>query len=121
MVDAFAEVGGDHQWIHVDVERAAAGPFGRTIAHGYLTLSLIPHLVSDVYELRGGRMRLNYGLDRVRFPHPAPVGTRIRAVVEFDELTDTPAGRRLATAVTVEGEGLPKPVCVARTLTLIVS
>jgi acyl dehydratase len=113
MVDAFADVTGDHQWIHVDRERAAAGPFGGAIAHGFLTLSLAPVLVFEVLEVTGMAMSVNYGMDRVRFPAPVPVGSRVRASVELTELTDVAGGVQVTLRATIEREGGEKPVCVA--------
>jgi acyl dehydratase len=118
-VDAFAEATGDHQWIHVDVERATAGPFGGTIAHGYLTLALIPYFNAQLFALETPGARLNYGVNRVRFPSPVKVGSRIRATAGFLELTEVPAGRQLVTRYTVEIEGHPKPACVAETVALL--
>jgi acyl dehydratase len=112
-VNLFAEATGDHQWIHVDPERAAAGPFGGTVAHGFLTLSLLPLLMSRTYEVSGVRMAVNYGLDRVRFPAPARVGARLRAHVTIIEVGDVAGGVQVTSEVTVEAEGQPKPVCVA--------
>jgi acyl dehydratase len=118
-VDAFAEATGDHQWIHVDVERAAAGPFGGTIAHGYLTLSLIPYLGSQVFALETPGAKLNYGVNKVRFPSPLPVGSRIRSHVTMGEVTALPAGTQLTLRHTVEIEGQAKPACVAETVVLL--
>ncbi len=115
-VDRFADATGDHQWIHVDPERAAEGPFGGTIAHGFLTLSLIPRVLPEILDVRGFRMVVNYGLDRVRFPAPLPVGSRVRASVVLDELSDVPDGVQLAHTITFEIEGGDKPACVARFL-----
>ncbi len=115
-VDLFAEATGDHQWIHVDPERAAKGPFGRTIAHGYLTLSLVASLIPEVYSVDGVRMAINYGVNKVRFPAPLPVGSRVRAGVELAELSDVERGVQLIMRVTVEVEGQPKPCCVAETV-----
>jgi acyl dehydratase len=116
-VNAFADATDDHQWIHVDPEKAAAGPFGQTIAHGFLTLSLLPSLTSAVYRVEGMRMGVNYGLDKVRFPAPLPVGSRIRAGVELVS-ADPVAGNavQVKARVTVEREGGDKPVCVAEAL-----
>ncbi|UWZ36637.1 MaoC family dehydratase [Dactylosporangium roseum] len=117
-INLFAEATGDHQWIHVDPERAAAGPFGSTIAHGFLTLSLVPSLVSQVYRVEGVRMGINYGLDKVRFPAPLPAGSRVRGGVELLVADDLGEGWiQLKNRVTVEREGAAKPVCVAETLT----
>jgi len=118
-VDAFADATGDHQWIHVDVERAADGPFGGTIAHGYLTLSLVPWLGSQVFSLETPGARLNYGVNKVRFPHPLLVGKRIRGHVAFGDVTDLPAGKQLIIKYTVEIEGESKPACVAETVVLL--
>ena len=118
-VDAFADATGDHQWIHVDVERAADGPFGGTIAHGYLTLSLVPWLGSQVFSLETPGARLNYGVNKVRFPNPLRVGKRIRGHVAFGEVTDLPAGKQLIITYTVEIEGEAKPACVAETVVLL--
>jgi acyl dehydratase len=111
-IDMFAEATGDHQWIHVDPERAKEGPFGTTIAHGYLTLSLVPVWSSEVIP-REGRMGINYGVNRVRFPSPVPVGSRLRATFEVKELQDFEGGVQATHLVTVEREGQEKPVCVA--------
>jgi acyl dehydratase len=115
-IDQFAAATGDHQWIHVDPERAKAGPFGGTVAHGFLTLSLIPALLADVYSVSGVSMAVNYGLDRVRFPAPTLSGSRVRASVDLVEARDVTGGLQVSTEVTVEAEGRPKPVCVAVTL-----
>jgi acyl dehydratase len=112
-IDMFAEATGDHQWIHVDPEKAAAGPFGTTIAHGYLTLSLLPALVPQLMRVEGVRMGINYGSNRVRFPSPVPVGSRVRATAKIAEVTEVAGGVQLTTAVTVEREGGEKPVCIA--------
>ncbi|MET9295479.1 MaoC family dehydratase [Streptomyces sp. NPDC003077] len=116
-IDRFADATGDHQWIHVDPEKAATGPFGTTIAHGYLTLSLLPALVPRLVRVENVAMGVNYGLDRVRFPAPVPVGSRLRATVRIAEVTEVADGVQLAAEVTVERAGGEKPVCVARTLT----
>ncbi|MEV7280266.1 MaoC family dehydratase [Streptomyces sp. NPDC093111] len=115
-IDQFAEATGDHQWIHVDPERAAAGPFGRTIAHGYLTLSLLPTLVPQIMRVEGMRMGLNYGTDKVRFPAPVPVGSRLRATAVLTEVTEAGGGVQVTARVTVEREGGDKPVCVAESV-----
>jgi acyl dehydratase len=119
-VNLFADATGDHQWIHVDPQRAAAGPFGGPIAHGFLTLSLIPMLLWQVFTVEGVRMTINYGLNKVRFPSATPVGSRVRAGVELLSVTDTAHGAQVVMAVTVEREGSDKPACVAETVTLIV-
>ena len=115
MVDAFAQLTGDHQWIHVDVERAKAeSPFGTTIAHGNLTLSLIDGLRKDLNEWTGFKMGVNYGWNKVRFPAPVPVGSRVRCYAQIVELTDVGGGwHQIVTRFTVELEGGDKPVCVA--------
>jgi acyl dehydratase len=113
-IDAFADATGDHQWIHVDPERAAAGPFGTTIAHGYLTLSLLPVASYEVLPRDPeARMGINYGLNRVRFPAPVPVGSRVRATFEVVAVDEIEGGSQLTLAATVEREGGDKPVCVA--------
>ena len=112
-VSMFADATGDHQWIHLDQERAAAGPFGGTIAHGFLTLSLGPMLVSEVLKVAGAGMSINYGLNRVRFPAPLPVGSRVRADVTCGAVDEVPGGLQVVLAVTFEAEGGGKPVCVA--------
>lgn len=119
-IDQFADATGDHQWIHVDPERAAAGPFGATIAHGYLTLALVPLLAAEVYSLDGVRMAVNYGTNKVRFPTPVPVGSKVRGVVTLDSVTPSPMGYTVAATVVVEIEGAAKPACVAETLAVVV-
>ncbi|HZT90759.1 MAG TPA: MaoC family dehydratase [Gaiellaceae bacterium] len=111
-IDRFAEATGDHQWIHVDPERAKEGPFGTTIAHGYLTLSLLPVASYEVVP-RQGRMGINYGANRVRFPAPVPVGSRVRATFEVGEVREVEGGGQVTMTATVEREGGEKPVCVA--------
>ena len=118
-VDAFADATGDHQWIHVDVERAAEGPFGGTVAHGYLTLSLIPQFTPGLFEVDTPGAKLNYGVNKVRFPNPVKVGSRIRASAQIAEVTDVPAGKQLVTRYTIEIEGESKPACVAETVVLL--
>jgi acyl dehydratase len=112
-IDLFAEATHDHQWIHVDPQRAADGPFGGTIAHGLLTLSLLPLLVQQVYDVEGSGMGLNYGYDRVRFTAPVPVGSRLRARVELSDVVDVVGGVQLTLGVTVELEGSARPALVA--------
>lgn len=119
-INLFADATGDHQWIHVDLEKAAAGPFGAPVAHGYLTLSLIPLLVRDIYAVQGLAMGVNYGLNKVRFPSPVTVGSRVRAGAELAEITDAAQGKQAVVKVTVEIEGNPKPGCVAETVVLLV-
>jgi acyl dehydratase len=120
-VDQFADATGDHQWIHVDVERAKDGPFGGTIAHGYLTLSLVPWLGSQVFELDTPGAKLNYGVNKVRFPNPVLVGSRVRAKVAVGEVTDIPAGKQLTLKYVIEIDGQDKPACVAETVVLLLS
>ena len=115
-IDQFAEATGDHQWIHVDPERAAEGPFGATIAHGYLTLALVNQFQPQVIEVRGTAMGINYGLNRVRFPAPVLVGSRVRGGVELTGADEVPAGVQTTMLVTVEIEGADKPGCVAEVL-----
>ena len=119
-IEAFASATGDHQWIHVDVAKAAAGPFGATIAHGYLTLSLVPQLTSQVYRIEDVRMGINYGADRLRFPLPVPVDSRIRAGVELGEVSPIKLGHQVSTRVTIEVDGADKPACVVDVLTVVV-
>ena len=119
-INKFADATGDHQWIHVDPEKAKAGPFGGTIAHGYLTLSLIPMLSWGVYTVEGLTMGVNYGSDKVRFPTPVPVGSRIRGGFELVSLDEIPLGRQARTKVTIEIEGQDKPACVAEVLSVLV-
>jgi acyl dehydratase len=118
-VDLFADATDDHQWIHVDVERAEAGPFGGTIAHGYLTVSLIPAFSQSIFRVETDGPRLNYGLNKVRFPHPVKVGSRVRAHATLAELATVPAGKQLVVRYTVEIEGEDKPACVAETVVLL--
>ena len=118
-VDAFADATGDHQWIHVDVERAKDGPFGGTIAHGYLTLSLIPQFTPQIFSLETPGARLNYGVNKVRFPNPVRVGSKIRATASIESVTDVPAGKQMVTKYVVEIEGSDKPACVAETVVLL--
>jgi acyl dehydratase len=115
-IDAFADVTGDHQWIHVDPERAKETPFGGTIAHGYYTLSLEPMFTDQVMRLQGFAFAINYGLDRVRFPAPVPVGSRLRMTAKLAALEDIPGGAQMTLELTFEREGGEKPVCVARSL-----
>ena len=119
-VDRFADVTDDHQWIHAAGERADAGPFGGPIVHGFLTLSLLPSMVREVLDLSAFSATVNYGLNKVRFPAPLPVGTSIRATVRILDVNDVPQGVLLVTEVVVEAEGQSKPVCVAEQLRLLV-
>jgi acyl dehydratase len=120
-VDKFAEATDDFQWIHVDQEKAKAGPFGGTIAHGYLTLSLIPWLGSQVFRVETEGAKLNYGLNKVRFPNPVPVGARVRARVTVGEAAEIPKGRQLTMGFVIEIEDQDKPACVAETVVLLLS
>ncbi|MEA2683334.1 MAG: hypothetical protein QOK05_1662 [Chloroflexota bacterium] len=115
-IDLFAEATGDHQWIHVDPARAATGPFGTTIAHGFLTLSILPMLVSSISKVEGIRMGINYGLNRVRFPAPVKVGSRVRATTTLKEVTEIPGGVQAINEVLIEIEGSDKPACVAESV-----
>jgi acyl dehydratase len=116
-IDLFAEATGDHQWIHVDPERAKEGPFGATIAHGYLTQSLVNYFLPQIVEVRGIKMGVNYGADRLRFPAPVPVGSRIRGTGELLKVEQTKDGGTQATVrVTVEIEGGTRPACVIDTI-----
>ncbi len=115
-VNAFADATGDHQWIHVDPQAAAHGPFGSTVAHGYLTLSIIPMLAVQVYRVGGIRMGVNYGLNRVRFPAPLPTGSKVRAGVRLASVEEIPGGVHVVSEVTVERDGGEKPCCVAETV-----
>ncbi len=116
MIDTFAEATGDHQWIHVDPQRAADGPFGTTIAHGFLTLSLLPRLAQQVYRVDGVAMAVNYGLDKVRFVAPVPVGSRVRVSTDLVRTHEAGGGLRVFLESTVEIEGSAKPACVAQTI-----
>lgn len=123
-IDTFADATGDHQWIHVDPVRAAQGPFGATVAHGYLTLSLVPALVASLVEYAGWSVKINYGSNKVRFPQPVLVDSRARAGVEIAAVSAVPAGTQVTIRVTVEiedrhGERQAKPALVAEVLTLL--
>jgi acyl dehydratase len=116
-VDTFAAATGDHQWIHVDEQRAKSGPFGGTIAHGYLTLSLVIPLFNDLLEITGISMSVNYGLEKVRFPSPVPVGSKIRLTAEVLSVEDIKGeGVQMALTFTVQIDGSTKPACVAQAL-----
>ena len=119
-VDAFADVTHDHQWIHLDVERAKTeSPYGTTVAHGYFTLSLTPYLASQIWRVTGVRMGVNYGLNRVRFPAPVIIGKRVRARSTLKSVREVKDGLQLETTVTIEIEGGEKPVCVAETVSRV--
>jgi acyl dehydratase len=111
-VNQFAEATGDHQWIHVDVARATAGPFGGPIAHGYLTMSLSNYFLPQIVEVRGFSAGINYGVDRVRFPSPVPVGSRIRGGAELVEVSDVAGGLQTLMRITIEIESSDRPACV---------
>ncbi len=115
-INAFAEVTGDDQWIHIDVERAKETPLGGTIAHGYYVLSLMPRFAYDMFKLEGFAFGLNYGLNRVRFPAPMPVGEKVRMRAKLASVEEVSGGAQITTEVTFEREGGEKPVCVAETL-----
>jgi acyl dehydratase len=119
-IAAFADATEDWQWIHLDAERAASGPFGTTIAHGYLTLSLLPRLTAGLLSVTGTAMVVNYGLDRVRFLQPVPSGSRVRAVTEIAAVEPAPQGFRVSLQTTVELEGSERPALVAQTVGLFV-
>ncbi|MBV9162174.1 MAG: MaoC family dehydratase [Pseudonocardiales bacterium] len=112
-VNAFADATEDHQWIHLDPQRAAAGPFGTTIAHGFLTLSLLPHLIDQIYRVEGATMVINYGLNKVRFPAPVRVGSTVWVEVALAEATEVTGGLQLVLHATLQIEGSTKPGCVA--------
>jgi acyl dehydratase len=119
-VNAFADATEDHQWIHIDEEAAKNGPFGHTIAHGYLSLSLLPFLAGGLMPpLEGISGGINYGSNKVRFPTPLPVGKRVRAFSTLTDVADHPLGAMLTQKIEVEAEGIDKPVCVAETLSLL--
>jgi acyl dehydratase len=120
-VDAFADATGDHQWIHVNPERAAKGPFAGTIAHGFLTLSLIPRLTAQIYRVEGITHGLNYGLNKVRFPSVVPTGSSLRAGAEVVSAVEVPGGLQSTVKVVIEREGGDKPVCVAETVTVLLA
>jgi acyl dehydratase len=115
-VNKFADATGDHQWIHIDPERAKNGPFGTTIAHGFLTLSITNYFLPQLLDVPGAKMGINYGTNKVRFPAPVPVGSRVRMGSEIAEATDVPGGVQLVIRNTVEVEGGDKPVCVAESV-----
>jgi acyl dehydratase len=115
-IQRFAEATGDHQWIHVDPERAKAGPFGTTIAHGFLTLSLLPEMAANAFEVRDTKMGVNYGLNRVRFPAPVPSGSRLRGHFRLLKYEPLEGGAQLTTEVKMEREGSDKPVCIVESV-----
>ena len=115
-IDAFADATGDHQWIHVDPERAKETPFGGTIAHGYYTLALSPHFMEELLHVDGVALMINYGLNKVRFPAPLPVGDRVRMRLRLAAVDDVAGGVQLTSELTFERDGGDKPVCVAESL-----
>jgi acyl dehydratase len=119
-IDAFADATGDHQWIHVSPEDAAQGPFGTTIAHGYLTLSLVPQLVWQIYKVEGVKMGVNYGANKLRFPAPVPVNSKVRAGADLISVTSSERGHEVITRLTIEREGGDKPACVVETVSILV-
>ncbi|WP_418316646.1 MaoC family dehydratase [Piscinibacter sakaiensis] len=116
-IDLFAQATGDHQWIHVDPQRAAAGPFGATIAHGFLTLSLLPEMTAAAFEVADVRMGVNYGLNRVRFTAPVPVGSRLRGSFKLLAFEPIAGGAQLVVEATIAREGSDKPACIAESIT----
>jgi acyl dehydratase len=116
-INLFADATGDHQWIHVDPARAGEGPFGATIAHGYLTLALLPPLMNNIFEVKNKRMGVNYGLNKVRFPAPLPVDSLVRVRLGIAAVEDVPGGVQVVWLATVERQGGDKPVCVAESIT----
>ena len=118
-IDAFAAVTGDDQWIHIDVERAKQSPFGGTIAHGYFTLSLAPRFSYDMFKFDGFAFGINYGLNRVRFPAPLPVGEKVRMRAALKSVEEIPGGAQITTELTFELDGGEKPVCVAESLSRV--
>jgi acyl dehydratase len=116
MINQFADATDDHQWIHVDVERAKTGPFGGPVAHGYLTLSLVVPLLQEVIDVQGTSLAVNYGCNRVRFPAPVPVGSRVRLGASLKQVEDVSGGVQAVIEATIELEGGSKPACVAETL-----
>ncbi len=116
-INQFADATGDHQWIHIDPDRAASGPFGSTIAHGFLTLSMLPLFIQDALRFEDVRMSVNYGLNRVRFTSPVPVGSELRARFRLVAIEDVAGGGMQVTMeATIERKGFDKPVCVAETI-----
>lgn len=115
-IDAFADATGDHQWIHVDPDRAASGPFGRTIAHGLLTLSLTPSMSYEIFRVDGVRLLVNYGYNRIRYPAPVPAGSRVRGTATLVSVEEVPGGLQAVLSTEVEIEGSAKPACVAESV-----
>jgi acyl dehydratase len=119
-INQFADATGDHQWIHVDAERSSAGPFGSTIAHGFLVLSLIPSMLWDIFTIENASMQMNYGCDRVRFTSPVPVGSYLRASAQIDSVQHTPNGIKVVMRAMVERQDRDQPACIADLLALVV-
>jgi acyl dehydratase len=115
-INKFADATGDHQWIHIDPERAKTGPFGTTIAHGFLTLSLLPEMTATAFHVNEARMGVNYGLNKVRFPSPVPAGSKVRGRFKLLEYVPLDGGAQMTVECTMEREGSDKPVCVAESL-----
>jgi acyl dehydratase len=115
-IDAFADATGDHQWVHTDPARAKDGPFGGTIAHGYLTLSLLIPMWTEILDVREVTTKVNYGLNKVRFPAPVPAGSKLRATATLAAVDPVPGGAQLTADIAIEVEGTPKPACVAQLL-----
>jgi acyl dehydratase len=120
-INQFAAATDDHQWIHVDPERAASGPFGGTIAHGLLTLSLLPVFMHQLYEVHGVKMAINYGLNKVRFMSPVPAGSKLRASAQLVEVTEVAGGAQGIVSTTIEIEGVSKPACVIESIVRFVA
>ncbi|HEV2263783.1 MAG TPA: MaoC family dehydratase [Stellaceae bacterium] len=119
-IDAFAEATGDHQWIHVDRERAKSSPFGTTVAHGYLTLALAPRLMDQIYKVDNVRLRINYGLNKVRFTEPVKSGARVRMTLKLLSVDRTPAGARVTTEARFAIDGVERPACIAELVAVLV-
>lgn len=120
-INSFADTTEDRQWIHVDPERAATGPFGTTVAHGFLTLSLVAAIIGDVIQTPWATAGINYGLNKVRFPAPAPVGSRVHGHARLTDVADIPGGVQMIIQITIEREGSDRPVCVAESVTRILA
>jgi acyl dehydratase len=120
-INTFADATGDHQWIHVDIDKAAKGPFGGTIAHGLLTLSLLPVFLQQIYRVDGVQMAVNYGLDKVRLPSPVPVGAKLRATTRVADVVELEGAVQAKLATTIEIEGAAKPACVVESIVRYIS
>ncbi|MCF2586568.1 MaoC family dehydratase [Brevibacterium sp. UCMA 11752] len=119
-INTFADVTDDHQWIHIDEQRAAEGPYGSTIVHGFFTLSLIPKFSSEIFTIEGVSIRVNYGLNKVRFAQPVPVGSRLRGTVSVNEVIPGDKGTQVILKHVIEIEGEERPACIAEVVTLLV-